>query len=444
MALVLVWTSISSFMVIFYTDVALIPAVWVGGFILVSRIFDGFFDFFMGMVIDRGKSKQGKARPWLLRMALPFAVAAVLCFSAFPEWPLGLKLMYAIVTYNIMTTFVYSMIDMPYNALSAAMTQNQYERSVLNIFRLFMAIIGGVIVGIAVPALTEAFGNGPTAWRLTFLIFGLVAAGLILLSYFNTRERVSASVSNRDDIPIKTAFKALIKNKYWVMIVIYSVLSYTASGLGGMTAYFAREVLGDFAIVGTITIFGVIPMLVATFVLSPIVKRIGKRNTSLIGIFCGILGGLILAILGPSMMVIFATTLFRAFGSAFIIGTLFALINDTIEYGEWKSGVRTAGLVSTASSFGGNVGNGLGVAIVSLALTFGGYVAREVFHTGPTGQSASALFAINFVYVWLPMIFMAGMAIIMFFYKLDKEYPTILEDLKARKAKAESEGEVEA
>ena len=441
LAMVLVWTSISGFMVIFYTDVALIPAAWVGLFILLSRIFDGFFDFVMGMIIDRGKSPKGKSRVWLLRMAIPFGVAAFLCFSAFPEWPLALRLMYAIVTYNIMTTFVYSMLDMPYNALSAAMTQDQYERSVLNVFRLFMAIIGGVIVNIAVPTLTAAFGSGPAAWSLTFAIFGVVATILIGFSYFNTKERVEASITVQDDIPVKTAFKALIKNKYWVMIVCYAILSYTSSGLGGMTAYFAREILGDFAIVGTITIFGVIPMLVGAFVLAPIVKRFGKRNAALIGIFCGIFGGLIVAIAGVSMPVIFVSTLFRAFGSSFIIGTLFALINDTIEYGEWKSGLRTAGLVSTASAFGGNVGNGLGVAIVSLALTFGGYVAQDVFHTGPTGQSASALNAISFIYIWLPIILMTGMAIIMFFYKLDKEYPTILEELKARNAGGESTAE---
>jgi GPH family glycoside/pentoside/hexuronide:cation symporter len=437
LAFVLVWTSISAFIVIFYTDVAMLPAAWVGIFVLLSRIFDGIIDFFIGILVDRGKSPKGKARPWLLRMALPFGVAAVLCFTAFPEWPLGLRMMYAIVTYNIMTTFVYSMIDLPYNALSAAMTQDQYERSVLNVFRLFMAIVGGLIVNVAVPLLTTALGGGPQAWTITFAIFGAVASILIFLSYLNTKERVTASVIIKDDIPVKTAFKALLKNKYWIMIVLYAVISYTSSALSGIGAFFAREILGDFALIGTITIFGVVPMFVASFVLSPIVKRVGKRNTSLIGIFCVIFGCLLVGIVGPSLPVVFVSSAFRAFGGAFIIGTLFALINDTIEYGEWKSGVRTEGLVSTASAFGGNVGNGLGVAIVSLALSVGGYVAREVFHSGPTGQAESALAAINFVYIWLPIILSVGMAALMFFYKLDKEYPAILEELKARQTQNE-------
>jgi len=301
-----------------------------------------------------------------------------------------------------------------------------------------MAVVGGVIVNVAVPALTAAFGGGPLAWQLTFAIFGAIAAILIFFTYATTKERVTAAVETEEKLPVKTALKALLKNKYWIMIVCFSIVSYTSSGLGGIGAFFAREVLGDFALIGTITIVGVVPMIIGAFVLAPIVKRGGKRNATLIGIFSSILGSLVL-IVAPeiNLAIVLVATVFRSFGGAFIIGNLFAMINDTVEYGEWKTGVRTAALVSTASAFGGNIGNGFGVAIVSFALALGGYVAREVFHTGPTDQPASALFAINFVYIWLPIILLTAMAVIMFFYRLDKEYPSILEELKARRANHE-------
>jgi GPH family glycoside/pentoside/hexuronide:cation symporter len=184
-------------------------------------------------------------------------------------------------------------------------------------------------------------------------------------------------------------------------------------------------------------------MFAGVFVLAPIVKRRGKRDASLLGIFSTIFGCLILVFAGTSLHVVLIATVFRAFGSACIIGTLFAMINDTVEYGEWKTGLRTAALVSTASAFGANIGNGLGMAIVSFALAIGGYVAigDGIAHSGPTGQSESALAAITFVYIWVPLILLAGMAVIMFFYKLEKEYPTILAELNARKAKAEGETE---
>ena len=437
LGIVLVWTSISSFLVIFYTDVALLPTAAIGLFILLSRVLDAFVEFFQGLIIDRGKSPKGKYRVWVFRMAIPFGAAAVLCFSAFPEWPVAIRILYAVVTYNIMNTIVYSMLDMPYNALGAAITQSQYERSILNVFRVFMAIIGGLIVNIAVPALTSAFGGGPTAWRLTFVIFGVVAAVLILFTYFNTEERVV--VEREDKLEAKVAFKSLFRNKYWVMLLAFSIIYYTASGLGGMGAFFAREVLGDFALIGTITVFGVVPMILGVFVLAPVVKRQGKRNSALIGNISIIIGCLIIAFAGTSLPIVFVSTAFRAFGAAFIIGTLFAMINDAIEYGEWKTGERTGALVSTASALGANLGNGIGVAIVSFSLALGGYAAMEVFHTGPTGQPDSALFAINFVYIWLPIILSAAMVIIMLFYKLDKEYPTILAELNARKSE---EGQV--
>ena len=433
----LVWTALGAFMVIFYTDVALIPAATVGILLLVSRIFDGFSDIGMGIIVDRGKSPKGKARPWLLRMAIPFGAAAFLCFNAVPSWPLGVRVVYAFFTYNLMTTIIYTSVDMPYGVLNAALSQDQYQRSVLNIFRLFMAIVAGVIVNMAVPQMTQLFGGGAQGWRMTFIILGALAAIMFMITYFNTKERVSASANVTDSVPAKAGFKALMKNKYWVMIVIYAVLSYTSSGLGGMTAYFCREILGDFGLVGMITIVGVVPMLAGTFVLAPIVKKFGKRKAALAGIICGIIGNLVLAVAGTGLIIVFVSVVIKAFGSACIIGTLFAMIADTIEYGEWKSGVRTEGLVYSASSFGGKLGNGLGAAIVSISLSIGGYAARSVEGLGPTGQTESTLNAIRFVYIWVPIVLLIGMGIIMLFFKLDREYPIILEELKARKGGGE-------
>ena len=435
----LVWTALGAFMVVFYTDVALIPAATVGILLLVSRIFDGVSDIGMGIIVDRGKSPKGKARPWLLRMAIPFGVAAFLCFNTMPGWSLSLRIVYAFITYNIMTTIIYTSVDMPYGVLNAALSQDQYQRSVLNIFRLFMAIVAGVIVNMAVPQLTVIFGGGAQGWRMTFLIIGALAVIMFLITYFNTKERVVAATKVADKVPVKVGVKALLKNKYWVMIVIYAVLSYTSSGLGGMTAFFCREILGDFGLVGTITIVGVLPMLAGTFVLAPIVKKFGKRNAALFGIICGIIGSLIVYLAGTNLTIIFVAVIFKAFGSSFIIGTLFAIVADTIEYGEWKSGVRTEGLVYSASSFGGKLGNGLGAAIVSIALSIGGYVARSVDGFGPTGQTESTINAINFVYIWVPVVLLIGMGIILLFFKLDKEYPAILAELKARREEPEEE-----
>ena len=438
LGIVLVWTSMSTFLMLFYTDVALLPTATIGLFILLSRFLDAFVEFIQGFIIDRGKSPKGKYRVWLFRMAIPFGAAAVLCFTAFPEWPVAFRLMYAVVTYNIMNTFIYSMIDMPYNALAASMTESQYERSILNIFRIFMAIIGGVIVNFGVPALLYTFGGGPAAWQITFAILGAIAAILLYFTYFTTKETVVVKEEPEEKLPAKVAFRALFRNKYWVIMLVFCIVSYTSSSLGGINAFFVREILGDLNLLGLLALFGVIPMLVGVFLLAPLVKRFGKRNAAMCGIFSVIIGALIVAIAGVSLTTVLIGTVFRSLGGAWIIGTLFALIQDAIEYGEWKSGVRTGALVTTASAVGGNVGTGFGVAIVGFALSIGGYIAVETgaLDFGPTGQPESALAAINFVYIWLPIILSVIMAILLSFNKLDKEYPMILEELKARRAEA--------
>lgn len=426
----LIWTSISSFMVLFYTDIALIPAATVGIMILLSRIFDGFSDIGMGVIVDRTKTPQGKARPWLLRMAIPFGICAVLCFTA-PDWNLTGKIIYAFITYNLMTTIAYTGVDMPYGVLNATLSSDQYERSVLNIFRLFMAIVAGLVVNFTVLPLVNAFGGGARGWQMTFVILGSLSSIFFLITYFKSKERVVSGPEEKDDVPVKLGLKALFSNKYWVMLCVYAFLSYTASGLSSaVNVYYCRDILGNATLVGTLTAFGVLPMIAGTFVLAPLIKKFGKRNTALFGIFSGILGSVIMIFAGSNLAIIFVSMVFKSFGSACIIGTLFAMISDTIVYGEWKSGIRTEGLSFSAASFGNKLGSGFGAAILGISLSIGGYVAEA------GSQPAGTLTTIKLLFLGAPILFLAGMGAILFFYKLDKDYPSIMAELKARKGGA--------
>lgn len=425
----LVWTAISAFIVIFYTDVAVIPAATVGLLILISRIFDGASDIGMGILIDRTHSPKGKARVWLLRMAIPYGVAVTLCFTV-PDWALAWRIVYAFITYNLMTTIVYTSVDIPYGVMNATLSKNQYERSVLNIFRLFMAVIAGVTVNVAVPILVEIFGGGAKAWQLTFVILGGISSILFLLTYAGTKERVLPETQKKDNVTLLVGLKALFHNKYWGIIVIYAILTYTASGLSGATAYFCREILGDFKLVGTLTLFGIIPMIIGSFVLAPIVKRIGKRNAALIGVFTSIAGCLIMLADSTNLGIIFVSIAMKSFGSACVIGTLFAMIADTIEYGQWKTGIRIEGLTYSASSFGNKLGNGIGTAILGITLSLGGYVARETVGNGPTGQSASTLLGIRFLFIGMPLILLSIMVVLLLLYRLDQEYASIIAALE--------------
>lgn len=142
----IIYTAMSAFLLFYYTDYAGVSALAVGTIMMISRVFDGISDIIMGVIVDRTKSRFGKARPWLLRMCIPFAVSGVLLFSVPTSWAATPKLVYVFITYNLVSTVIYTAINVPYSALNALMTQDPYERSVLSIFRNLLATAGTLTI----------------------------------------------------------------------------------------------------------------------------------------------------------------------------------------------------------------------------------------------------------------------------------------------------------
>ena len=385
----IIYTAMSAFLLFYYTDYAGVSALAVGTIMMVSRIFDGISDIIMGVIVDRTKSKFGKARPWILRMCIPFAVCGVLLFSVPASWGQTAKLVYIFVTYNLTSTVVYTAINVPYSSLNALMTQDPYERSVLSIFRNLLATAGTLIINTVTLPLVEAV-----------------------------------------DVPFKEGLKALFKNKYWIMMTCMLALFFLMYSVnGGSTVYYAKDILGDRNLVSTINgIFNVVQIL-AMFFIAMLVKKFGKRNVFSLGLVLDIIGMLMLNFSGGAMPMIVASSIIRGIGNACGGATMWAMVSDTIDYGEWKTGYRTEGLVNSACSFGYKIGNGLGSALLGLILEIGGYVGDAA------SQTASALASIRISFVWIPVaVYVIGL-IIMKFWQLDKEFDRIIADLKARAAK---------
>ncbi len=169
----IIYTAMSAFLLFYYTDYAGLNAAAVGTIMLVSRVFDGFSDIIMGMIVDRTKSRHGKARVWMLRICVPFALAGVLLFSVPTSWPEMSKLVYVFITYNLVSTVVYTAINVPYSSLNALMTQDPYERSVLSIFRNLLATAGTLTINLVTLPLVEFFGDNAAAWTKTFCVLGV-------------------------------------------------------------------------------------------------------------------------------------------------------------------------------------------------------------------------------------------------------------------------------
>lgn len=314
------------------------------------------------------------------------------------------------------------------------MTQDPYERSVLSIFRNLLATAGTLTINTFTLPLVEKFGNNASAWTKTFCVFGLVAVVAFLFNFFGTKERVKPASAGEDgkaeDVPFKEGIKALFKNKYWIMMTGMLALFFLMYSVnGGATVYYAKDILGDKNLVSTINgIFNIVQIL-GMFFIAMLVKRLGKRNVFSIGLVLDIVGMLLLNFAGGSMAGIVVSSVIRGIGNACGGATMWAMVSDTIDYGEWKTGYRTEGLVNSACSFGYKIGNGIGSALLGMILEVGGYVGDAAV------QSASALRSIEICFVWIPIAVYACGLIIMKFWKLDKEFPQIIADLKARQAK---------
>lgn len=426
----IIYAAMSAFLLFYYTDYAGVSALAVGTIMMVSRFFDGISDVIMGVIVDSTRSKYGKARPWLLRMCIPFALSGILLFSVPTSWASAPKLVYVFITYNLVSTVIYTAINVPYSALNALMTKDPYERSVLSIFRNLLATAGTLTINTFTLPLVEYFGDNTSAWTKTFCVFGLLAVAAFLVNFFGTKERVRSVASesgNAEVVPFKVGIKALFRNKYWIMMTGMMALFFMMYSVnGGATVYYAKDILGDRNLVGTINgIFNVV-QIAAMFFIAMLVKKYGKRNVFALGLVLDIIGMLVLNFSGGAISLIVIYSVIRGVGNACGGATMFAMVSDTIDYGEWKTGVRTEGLVNSACSFGYKIGNGIGSALLGLILEVGGYVGEAA------AQSASALASIKVCFVWIPVaVYLIGL-VIMKFYHLDREFDGIIEDLKNR------------
>jgi len=419
----IIWTAITTFLTFFYTDIVGISAGIVGTILLVTRLLDGVADVGIGALVDRTKSKHGKARPWIKWMAVPFGLSVMILFTA-PELGHTGAIVYASLTYFIVS-LIYSSINIPYGALNSLMTQDPYQRSLLSITRMVLGISGGVLISFFAMPMINTFGGGKMGWFLTFVIIGVISPLLYAITYKTTKERVKPIVVQKA-IPFRVGFKALLRNKFWLIVIPFSTLIFLSSGVSGaLNIYYAQYILHNPALVGALSLAGLVPIVVGMIISTPLIKKVGKRNAALIGACISLVGSLLILIDPTSFQVIMISTILKTLGIAPAVATGAAMLADTVDYGEWKTGVRTEGLIYSGHSVASKVGSGLGGAVVGWTLAFGGYVG------GLEVQSDMALLSIKNLFIYVPMVLAILQIVLMSIYSLDKKYPAIMAELQA-------------
>lgn len=424
--LVLVLTS--TFVTFFYTDALGLNAGIIGTIMMFSRVFDGFTDVMMGFVMDQVKSKHGKARCWLLWLGVPIALATVLVFLVPNIGEVG-KYIYVIITYNLVTTILYTMINIPYGALTSLMTRDQEQRTVINVIRMFMAQVGSLIINaFTLPFINAVGGSGnQRSWIIVSVIYAFVIAALFLACFGMTKERVRISVQQKERIPLGESFRLLLKNNYWLLLVGIWVAIALAGSMGGCVAtYYAKYILGNENLSGFLSSTLLVAALVCMPVVAPLCKKFGKRNVALVGSLFSICGQAAMSLNPNTFGWLVVCCALKGLGQAAMTGTIFAMVADTIEYGQWKTGKRVEGMLYSSCTFGTKVGAGVGVAVAMGILERAGYAGTAVV------QTEAALAAIQKIYLLAPLPFFIAMPILYAFYKLDKQYPQVMADLEER------------
>lgn len=437
-ALTLMYTMTATLLTYFYTNVAGISAGAVGMIMLVSRVFDGFSDVLMGTIIDRTHSKYGKARIWILRLILPYAAAAVLLFTMPPLGKYG-KIVYAFITYNIMNTVVYTAISQPFHALGSLMSRDRRERDVICNIRMILSMTASmVITAFTLPLINQVaewIQSQQKAWILVTAAYAVISAFVLLNTYMTCTERVSAGKKEKEDIPFLEAFRATVNNRYF-LIALGLMIFYTVyqTIIGTDLTYYCQYVLGNVNLVTPLSAAEKIATITGIAILPKILPKYGKRNLICLGCIVGVLGQLLFLVNYTSLPLGVVSCILRGVGIAPFYGVQYALPGDAIEYGHWKTGKRIEGLMFSSMSMGQKAGSGLTSAVM-------GWVLSRALFDGTKATAAeqadSAVEVIKGLYLYVPIAVWVIMFVIAAFYKLDKVYDKMTQELIRREASKE-------
>jgi sugar (glycoside-pentoside-hexuronide) transporter len=363
------------------------------------------------MIFERTKSRWGKNRPWFLWLCIPFAVSGVLTFTT-PDWGPSAKFWYAAATY-ITCSILYTGINTPVTSILSALTPDSRERMTLTSYRMFGSKIGVLIVNLTALSLVGWLGGGNDrkGFMLTMPIYATGAILLYLTAFFNLKEIVG---ENAKPLPVKGMFRALKGNWPWLIIFISSFFFWIAFISRIATVpFFFEYVLHRKDLISPVFSFDFISL--GTIVFLPFFcKWTLKRNVWLTGLI-GMAVGQLIVYYGlqhnASVSLILAGWILGCLASGMAMTIPFSILSDSVDYGEWKTGIRAAGLLTAiGAGLCLKAGSGLGGALPAWIMGAYGYVPN-------VSQTASSLQGIEIGFIWLPIVCFVISAIPVLFYK---------------------------
>lgn len=432
-----IWTTVGSYLMTFYTDVALLPAAAAANILLVARVLDGIQDLGFGYIAERTKSRWGRFRPYVIFGAPLLSISMILAFWMPFHGGNGAKIAWAGITY-VLLCFLYTVANMSYGSLAGVMTTDSGERVTLNWIRNIGSQAAGVILDVATPFLLVAFvaseagrerGFDSRSYLITMLIFALIALPAFLITGLSVRERITMT-AEQQKVPFSRTVKAVLTNDQ-LMVVFFTLLLQLFGLFGriGVVFYYCRWILGNPLLMSGVMLAFRIGSIIGGLVLPPFALKFGKRNMMMASVLSGGIVLLLIFFFGQTNLTVLLALQFLYGLSGFASPIALSMVPDAVDYYEHKTGIRADGTSYATVSLSTKFANAIGAAVALYIMGWFGYDgALEV-------QSASALTGINIAANLLPAI-MAFLAFIpLCFWKLDtKTMAKISAELEVKRA----------
>ena len=448
------WKIFGMYALFFYTDVFGLTAAAAGTMFLIVRLWDSFFDVFVGIMSDRTKTRWGKYRPYLLWFAIPFAVMGVITFYT-PNFGRTGKLVYAYITYSLMM-IVYSLINVPYASLLGSIISNPIERNSLSSYRMSFAFIGSFVTfmllqplidfyakhfegGTVVKSIENTISTSPIGWTLGVGTIGIVCVILFSLCFSWTKERVT-QIESDENVSVKQDLKNLFHNAPWWILIGTGLVALLFNAIRDSVAiyYFRDYVRVNYRMAGTgwdaTTIYllvGQAANLIGVVAAPAVSAKYGKKRTYMISILMAGILSTGFYFVSNNVMLILILQFFTSIFAGYVLPLLWSMFADIVDFQELTTGRRATGLIFSSSSMSQKLGWALGAALSGWILA--------IFNYDPHAaqQAAETIFGERLMISLFPALCSMMAFVGMFFYPLsDKKVKEIIDQLDQKRAKS--------
>ncbi len=410
---------LATYLNVFYTDVLKLTSVWGGVFLTVfpvlSKIIDAITNVIMGQVIERTRTAQGKARPWLLLSAPLMAVTGMLLFAV-PKASQTVQVIWVMVSYNLFYSFAYTIYNMSHNLMVPLSTRDVKQRGSLAVFNNISSVmISGIIVALIFPMVVmPALGANQSAWLGLMSVLSILVLPLTLMEYYFTKERITEESTLEDTEPVsmKRQMKAVFKDSSWLIFMSFFLIFNFGVQLKNLAlVYYCNYVLGSYNDGITqmlVSVIGGIPMGIGIFAVWPLAKKFGKRNVTMAGFVLYAIGGAVCMIAPGNMVIVLIGQFIKNIGGlpcAYVMSALFA---DVLDHIEWRYRFRCDGFSASVQTIILTCTTGVVSGLFNFLLARTGYI-EPVFDevtkvTLGFQQSAATQNVITFCFVGVEII----------------------------------------